>query len=271
MHFLDQNGVVAEGAPRLGPGRGQRLGEALGRVDPAHPLAAAAGDRLDENRPADLGRRRRQHRVGLVGAVIARHHTALRPACISALAASFRPIARIACADGPMKVSPAVWTASTKSGFSEEEAVARMDRLGAGRQRHGDDPVAAQIGLGRCVPQQPHRLIGHRHMPRAGVGVGMDGDGGEAQPAAGVDDPAGDLAPIGDQDAGEHAAKSGSAAASPWGQRRKLLISIKIPWGRQSWLRTGECGTDFIASPARCAARRTPDPGRIAGSPGPAR
>jgi hypothetical protein len=34
------------------------------------------------------------------------------------LAASFSPIARMAVAEGPMKMSPAASTASTKSGFS---------------------------------------------------------------------------------------------------------------------------------------------------------
>ena len=49
-----------------------------------------------------------------------------------------------------------------------------------------------------------HGLVGHRDMQRAGVGVGIDGDGAHAHPARRADDAAGDLAAIGDQDLGEH-------------------------------------------------------------------
>ena len=47
--------------------------------------------------------------------------TAACRCAFSFLAASFRPMARIALALGPMKVSPAASTASTKSGFSERK------------------------------------------------------------------------------------------------------------------------------------------------------
>ena len=49
-----------------------------------------------------------------------------------------------------------------------------------------------------------HRLVGHRDMARAAVGVGKDRDRLDAEPPRRLDDPAGDLAAIGDQDLGEH-------------------------------------------------------------------
>ena len=49
-----------------------------------------------------------------------------------------------------------------------------------------------------------HRLVGHPHVQRAGVGVGIDGDGLDAHPPGRLDDPAGDLAPVRDQDLVEH-------------------------------------------------------------------
>ena len=49
-----------------------------------------------------------------------------------------------------------------------------------------------------------HGLVGHRDMARAAVGVGEDRDGLDAEPPRRLDDPAGDLAAIGDQDLGEH-------------------------------------------------------------------
>jgi hypothetical protein len=41
-------------------------------------------------------------------------------------------------------------------------------------------------------------------MERLRIGVGVDGDGGDAHPAGGADDAGGDFAPVGDQDLLEH-------------------------------------------------------------------
>ena len=49
-----------------------------------------------------------------------------------------------------------------------------------------------------------HGLVGHFDMQRVGVRVGIDGDGGDAQPPGGLDDAAGDLATIGDQNFTKH-------------------------------------------------------------------
>ena len=50
-----------------------------------------------------------------------------------------------------------------------------------------------------------HRLVGHLDMQRVAVGVGVDRDGLDAHAPRGLDDAAGDLAAIGDQDLVEHA------------------------------------------------------------------
>ena len=55
-----------------------------------------------------------------------------------------------------------------------------------------------------------HRLVGHLDMQRVAVGVGIDRDRLDTHLARGLDDPAGDLAAIGDQDALEHAARAAS-------------------------------------------------------------
>src|SRR4029077_19417570 len=47
-------------------------------------------------------------------------------------------------------------------------------------------------------------LVGHRDVARQAVGVRIDGDGLDAEPPRRLDDPAGDLATVGDQDLGEH-------------------------------------------------------------------
>ena len=48
------------------------------------------------------------------------------------------------------------------------------------------------------------RLIGGADVERLGVGVGIDGDGADAHLARGADDPARDLAAVGDEEGGDH-------------------------------------------------------------------
>ena len=87
-----------------------------------------------------------------------------------------------------------------------EEAVARMDRLGACLEAGGDDLVDREIGLGRGGRPYRDRLIRHLDMQRILVGFGIDGDGPDAHAARRLDDATGDLAAVSDQDCLEHRA-----------------------------------------------------------------
>ena len=91
-----------------------------------------------------------------------------------------------------------------EGGVLGEEAVARMDRLGAGRERRLDDPLDPQVALRGGRRPDRHRLVGHAHVQRLGIGLGVDRDRRDAQPPAGADHAAGDLAAVGDQDLPEH-------------------------------------------------------------------
>ncbi len=71
---LEQHALVAEGLRGLAPRAGERLGELPGRPHDAHPLAAAAGGGLDQEREAEAPRFLLQVRGSLLGAVIARQH-----------------------------------------------------------------------------------------------------------------------------------------------------------------------------------------------------
>jgi hypothetical protein len=46
--------------------------------------------------------------------------------------------------------------------------------------------VAAQVAVGGARAADADRLVGQGHMQRAGVGIGMDRDGGDAHPAGGA-------------------------------------------------------------------------------------
>ena len=119
---------------------------------------------------------------------------------ISCLASIFEPMAAIADGGGPIQISPASTTDWANAAFSTEEAVAGMHRVATASQGGGDQQIAAQVGVGGGVAGERPRHVGFAHVRRVGVGFGEDGDRADAHAAAGADDPAGDLAAVGDQD-----------------------------------------------------------------------
>ena len=92
---------------------------------------------------------------------------ARRPPAISALAASFSPIARIAAGRRADEGEPRRLHRLDELRVLRQEPVARMDRLRPGRQRRRDDRLAAQVALRRRRRADPHRGVGHRHVLRA--------------------------------------------------------------------------------------------------------
>ena len=79
-----------------------------------------------------------------------------------------------------------------------------MHRLGAGLLAGVDDLVDDEIGFGRRGRADVDGLVGHFDVERVLVGVGIDRDGLDAHAPRGLDDAAGDLAAVGDQDFLEH-------------------------------------------------------------------
>ena len=161
-YFSTSTAVVAESGLGLAPRAGQRLGEIVGAVDAPHALAAAAGARLDQHRIADLARLAGEQHQLLVFAVIARHH---RHAGLF-----HQPLGGVLQPHGADRGGRRADEdqAGRRHLLDEvrifrKEAVARMDRLRAGRLRRGDDPVAAQIAFGRparrryAPPRRPSR------------------------------------------------------------------------------------------------------------------
>ena len=72
--------------------------------------------------------------------------------------------------------------------------------------RGGDDGLGEQVTLFHRRRTQPHGLIGEGDMGRPGVGIRVDGDGGNAEALAGSENAAGDFAAVGDQDLLQHEA-----------------------------------------------------------------
>ncbi len=97
------------------------------------------------------------------------------------------------------------WLKRARKGFAlGQEPVAGMHGLRAGFAASLDDFLHRQIALGGCRRADQDGLIGHFDMERIAVGLGINGDGLDPHPAGSFDDPAGDLAAIGDQNSFEH-------------------------------------------------------------------
>ncbi len=89
-----------------------------------------------------------------------------------------------------------------------QEPVARMDGVGASRLGRRHDLVDHEIGLRRGRRADRDGLVGRLDMDRVAVGLGINRDGLDAEPARRPDDAAGDFAPVGDEKLGEHAASA---------------------------------------------------------------
>jgi hypothetical protein len=115
-----------------------------------------------------------------------------------------------------------------------QEAVARVHGLRAGLTAGIDDLVDQQIRLRGRRRADGDGLLGHLHVQAVPVGVGVDGDGLDAELARALDDAAGDLAAVGDQDLLEHMAVTSRARKECLRPCRIAMIGQKQPVGRES-------------------------------------
>ena len=223
--FLDEDAVVAEARFCFRAGAGKsvfHLGAAMGD---AHALAAAAGGGLDHHRIADLVGDLDRLLVVLDDAEMAGHGRDL--------GGGRRALALDLVAHGGdgLGVRPDEDDAGFGQRLGEgralgEKAVARMHGLGAARLAGGDDLVDDQIALRRRRRADQNRVVGHLDMERVAVGLGIDRDGRDPHAPGGLDDAAGDLAAIGNQDSLEHCAtRSRGPARSLCGGIRKMSMT----------------------------------------------
>ena len=199
--LLEDQLARAEGALGLGARRADRLEEIAVALDQPHAAPAAAGRRLDHHRQADLARFLLEVGVALVGALVARHagHAGLDHAPLGGGLVAHRGDGGRRRADEDQ--------AGLLAGRGEglvlgQEAVARMDGVGAGLVRGLEDAVDAEIALADRRRADAHRLVGEGDVRRVLVGVGIDRDGAIAHRLGRAHDAPGDLAAVGDQDLG---------------------------------------------------------------------
>ncbi len=202
--FLDEHAIVAERRLRLGLGEVEAFSDLSLRMRDAHALATAAGGGLDHHGIADL--------VGdLDGVLVVLDHAEMTGNGRDlGLRSGFLGFDLVAHRGDRAGVRTDEHDAGGFQGARKrlalgQETVAGMHRLRAGLAAGLDDLVDQQITLGRGGRPDQHGVVGHLDMQRVTVGLGVDGDRLNPHTARSLDDPAGDLAAVGDQNSFEHA------------------------------------------------------------------
>ena len=202
---LEQHAVVAEGARRLSLRADQRASELVGPRDDAHAAPATACRRLDHDWIADpLGLGGKRGRILRIAVIAGHDRHAMR------LHQRLRRRFRAHRADGLGRRAdedePGLGAGLGKIRILRQKAVTGMYRLGAALPRRVDDRRNLEIAVARRRrPDQP-RLIRQRNMQCTRIGLGVDRDCRDSHQPRGADDPAGNLAAIGNQDLCEHGA-----------------------------------------------------------------
>ena len=214
----DQAGVAERG---LGLSAGEVHGrrEACAVYNEAHALAAAAGRGLDHHRKADGVGLGREAGGGLVLARIAgdaRHAGGGGQRLRGGLVAHGGD----AVGGGADKDEAGVDAGPGQRRLLRQEAVARMDGVGAQRPGGLDQPLHDQIAVARRGRADPHRRVGAADMQGARIRIGKHRHRPDAHLAAGADDAAGDLAAVGDEQSADHRVTSGRRGGCPAGAAR---------------------------------------------------
>ena len=176
----------------------ERALDAVGRLDDLHPLAAAAGRRLDQQREADLlaerdDLRRRVNRLGRAGDD--RDAGGLHRGARGRLRAHQVDRRR----RRPDPDEPCRLDGARERGVLRQEAVAGMNGCGTGTLSRVDQLLHDEVALGRRRTAERVGLVGVRDVRRAPVGVGIDRDGADSELAQRPEDADRNLATVGDQ------------------------------------------------------------------------
>jgi hypothetical protein len=200
---FEEQGVITEGARGLATRGRQCLGEFAGVEDSMHAFAATAGGRFDEDGEPDIGRSGHECLVAHIRVLRAWHERDS--------AGGHGMLCGDLVAHGPDRVRAGAEEDDARGlagggelGVLGQEAVAGVDGLGTGCLCCGDDLVDTQIGFGGLGRAEVYGDVGGFDVCGLGVGVGVHGDGADAESAAGADDAQGDLSAVGDEYCVEH-------------------------------------------------------------------
>src|SRR3989454_583769 len=206
--LLDVDPVVAEGGPGLGARGAQRALQLAGGLDEPHALAPAAAGGLQHDREADL--------AGELFHLGVRAEGFIRPGHDRDARLAHEPQRLDLVAHGGDRVrgradgdQAGVGARRGERGALGEEAVAGVDRRGAGCLRDRDQLVDAEVAVGGRRRPDRVGMVGLAHVEGAAIRLRVDGDRLDAELAAGAHDTHGDLAAVRHQDALEERPGSG--------------------------------------------------------------
>ena len=211
--LFDEHAVIAKGALRFRLRAGKSFRHLIARPGDAHALAATAGRGLQHDRIADLvGNAHRMVSI-LDHAEEARHG---RDLCRIGEFLRFDLVAHGSngAGVGADEDDAGILQRIGKGLALGQKAIARMHGLSACLATGLDDALDDEIGFGGRRRADMDGLIGHVHMQRVLVRIGIDGHSLDAHAARGLDDPAGNLATVGDQNLLEHAHPSRKRGAT---------------------------------------------------------
>ena len=204
---LQVDRTVAERRRRLGRSGGQRGGQLGGLATrriprPPPPAAALTSNGKPIRSASAMIASRPSGRSTATGSRVPGTASTPTDRAISR-ARSLSPSASMTADGGPTKTSPASSTARANAARSDRNPYPGWIASAPVGERRLDDRVDPEVALGRRRRTDPDRDVGQPDVHGAGIGVAVDGDRLHAQLVAGPDDPDGDLAPVGDQDATE--------------------------------------------------------------------
>ena len=172
-------------------------------LDAAHAAPAAPGDRLDEQREADLPRSGQQD-LGVVGGVARGQHGDPRGTsgaqCLDLVPGELEDLRRRAD-----EGQTGVGAGACEGGVLRQEAVPRVDGVRARLPGDPQDLVDVEVGAHRVAGLADRvGLVGLESVLGVAVLVGIDRDGARTELERGAERAHGDLSTIGDENLGEH-------------------------------------------------------------------
>ncbi len=201
--LLDEDGGVAEGRLALTHADLDGFPQQRRVVHASHATTAAAGDRLDEERIGHLGGRGDQcvHVGSRLDAGQRRDAGCLGRGDRAGLVSGQGEDVGARADEGDAGVGACFG----EGGVLGEEAVARVDRVGSGPDRHLDDGVGVEVGPYRVAAfADLIRLIGLEPVLGPAVLIGKHRHRARTDLERCSEGPDGDLAPVGHQYLGEH-------------------------------------------------------------------
>ena len=191
--------VAAECTFRFLAGAFQLGGNLAGIGDHAHAAAAPPGAGLDHQRQADAFGFLQQSGVALVFAFVAGNagDTRFNHGQLGQALGAHQVNGIFVRAD---KGNAGVLARPGKAGIFGKKAIARMHRIGTGLAAGIEQGIHVQIGRAGQGRPNTHRFVRQLYMTGTGIRFGIDRHGPVAQGLGGGDDPASNLATVGNQD-----------------------------------------------------------------------